>query len=98
MAEAGIGEALERARSGDPAALGELFRAFEPDLARLCARLLGSKEEARDAAHEVFIRTGTAGARMQEIDREAGVNSALLHYSFRSKDRLAQAVFHRAAA
>ena len=56
MAEAGIEEALERARSGDPAALGELFRAFEPDLARLCARLLGSKEEARDAAHEVFLR------------------------------------------
>jgi RNA polymerase sigma-70 factor (ECF subfamily) len=56
MAEAGIGEALERARSGDPAALGELFRVFEPDLARLCARLLGSKEEARDAAHEVFLR------------------------------------------
>ena len=56
MAEAGIEEALERARSGDPAALGELFRAFEPDLGRLCARLLGSKEEARDAAHEVFLR------------------------------------------
>ena len=35
MAEAGIEEALERARSGDPAALGELFRAFEPDLASM---------------------------------------------------------------
>lgn len=56
MAEAGIEEALERARSGDPAGLGELFRAFEPDLTKLCARLLGSKEEARDAAHEVFLR------------------------------------------
>ncbi len=56
MAEAGIGEALERARSGDPAALGELFRALEPDLAKLCTRLLGSKEEARDAAQEVFLR------------------------------------------
>jgi AcrR family transcriptional regulator len=51
-----------------------------------------------DAAHEVFIRTGTAGARMQEIAKEAGVNSALLHYYFRSKNRLAEAVFHRAAA
>jgi AcrR family transcriptional regulator len=45
----------------------------------------------------VFIRTGTAGARMQEIAREAGVNSALLHYYFRSKQRLAAAVFLRAA-
>lgn len=50
-----------------------------------------------DAAHAVFLRRGTAGARMQEIAREAGVNSALLHYYFRSKERLAEAVFQRAA-
>ncbi|HEY3162272.1 MAG TPA: TetR/AcrR family transcriptional regulator [Vicinamibacterales bacterium] len=51
-----------------------------------------------DAAHAVFVRRGTAGARMQEIAREAGVNSALLHYYFRTKDRLAAAVFRRAAS
>lgn len=34
---------------------------------------------------------------MQEIAREAGVNPALLHYYFRSKERLADAVFQRAA-
>lgn len=34
---------------------------------------------------------------MQEIARAAGVNQALLHYYFRSKDRLAEAVFRRAA-
>ena len=50
-----------------------------------------------DAAHVVFFRRGTAGARMQEIADEAGVNKALLHYYFRNKDRLAQAVFQRAA-
>lgn len=50
------------------------------------------------AAHEVFLRSGTAGARMQEIADEAGVNKALLHYYFRSKERLAQAVFETAAA
>lgn len=50
-----------------------------------------------DAAHAVFMRHGTAGARMQEIAREASVNSALLHYYFRSKERLADAVFQRAA-
>jgi len=50
-----------------------------------------------DAAHRVFLRSGTAGARTQEIAGEAGVNSALLHYYFRSKERLATAVFHRAA-
>src|SRR5438094_8998727 len=56
--------------------------------------------EARilDAAHAVFVRRGTAGARMQEIAAEAGVNQALLHYYFRSKDRLSKAAFERAAA
>jgi AcrR family transcriptional regulator len=49
------------------------------------------------AAHEVFLRRGTAGARMQEIADEAGVNKALLHYYFRNKERLAQAVFEAAA-
>lgn len=50
------------------------------------------------AARNVFVREGTAGARMQEIAAEAGVNQALLHYYFRSKDGLAQAVFQDAAA
>ena len=50
-----------------------------------------------DAAHAVFLRVGTAGARMQEIADEAGVNKALLHYYFRSKERLAAAVFERVA-
>ena len=50
-----------------------------------------------DAARAVFVRRGTAGARMQEIAEEAGVNQALLHYYFRSKDGLAAAVFREAA-
>ena len=50
-----------------------------------------------DAAHAVFLRKGTSGARMQDIAREAGVNHALVHYYFRTKDRLAEAVFRRAA-
>ena len=45
------------------------------------------------AARVVFVRRGTAGARMQEIATEAGVNQALLHYYFRTKERLADAVF-----
>lgn len=51
-----------------------------------------------DAAHAVFIRRGTAGARMQEIAKQAGVNQALLHYYFRSKEQLARSAFERAAA
>ncbi len=44
------------------------------------------------------MRRGTAGARMQEIAAEAGVNQALLHYYFRSKERLSAAVFQQFAA
>ena len=50
------------------------------------------------AAHRVFLRRGTAAARTQEIAEEAGVNKALLHYYFRSKDKLAEAVFRRVAS
>jgi TetR/AcrR family transcriptional regulator len=50
------------------------------------------------AAHAVFVRRGTAGARMQEIAGEAGVNQALLHYYFRSKEQLARAAFERAGS
>lgn len=56
-----------------------------------------TEERILDAAHAVFVRQGTAGARMQGIADEAGVNKALLHYYFRSKDALARAVFRRAA-
>lgn len=56
--------------------------------------------EARilEAARSVFIRRGTAGARMQEIAAEAGVNQALLHYYFRSKNALSAAVFEQLAS
>ena len=50
-----------------------------------------------DAARIVFVRRGTSGARMQEIAEEAGVNQALLHYYFRSKERLSEAVFAETA-
>ncbi|MDP8306393.1 MAG: TetR/AcrR family transcriptional regulator [Candidatus Chlorobium antarcticum] len=45
------------------------------------------------SAEKVFYRQGYDGARMQEIADEAGINKALLHYYFRSKERLFDAVF-----
>lgn len=54
-----------------------------------------TEQRILEAARRVFIRSGTAGARMQEIAREAGVNQALLHYYFRSKERLSNAVFEQ---
>ena len=55
-----------------------------------------TEQRILNAAHRVFLRRGTQGARMQEVADEAGVNKALLHYYFRSKERLAEAVFERA--
>jgi AcrR family transcriptional regulator len=46
-----------------------------------------------DAATEVFEEKGYTGARMQEIADRAGINKALLHYYFRTKDQLFSAVF-----
>jgi len=52
------------------------------------------------AALKIFSRKGKDGARMQAIADEAGINKAMLHYYFRSKDRLYREVFryvfHRA--
>jgi AcrR family transcriptional regulator len=60
-------------------------------------RDISTEQRILDAAHAVFLRRGTAGARMQEIAEEAGVNKALLHYYFRNKERLAEAVFRQVA-
>jgi AcrR family transcriptional regulator len=57
-----------------------------------------TEQRILDAAHAVFVRRGTHGARMQEIAEEAGVNKALLHYYFRSKARLSEAIFRRVAS
>lgn len=69
----------------------------KPKSKPLAARDRDTEQRILDAANAVFIRRGTAGARMQEIAEEAGVNKALLHYYFRNKSRLGEAVFRRVA-
>ena len=54
---------------------------------------LTAEENILSAARRVFSRAGYEGARMQEIADEAGVNKALLHYYFRSKSQLFDAIF-----
>lgn len=49
-----------------------------------------------DAAKAVFLEKGFDGARMQEIADKAGMNKALLHYYFRSKEKLFDAIFQEA--
>jgi len=46
-----------------------------------------------EAAKRVFVKKGLDGARMQEIADEAGINKALLHYYFRSKEKLFMTIF-----
>jgi TetR/AcrR family transcriptional regulator len=45
------------------------------------------------AAKKIFIKQGMAGARMQDIANEAGINKAMLHYYFRSKEKLFEMIF-----
>jgi AcrR family transcriptional regulator len=52
-----------------------------------------AEDKILKAAKEVFISKGYDGARMQEIADMAKINKALLHYYFRSKDKLFEAVF-----
>lgn len=52
-----------------------------------------TEEKILEAAKNVFVIKGMEGARMQEIADEAGINKALLHYYFRSKERLFEAIF-----
>lgn len=55
-----------------------------------------TEEQILDAAKSVFQTKGMDGARMQEIADKAGINKAMLHYYYRSKQLLFEAVFKNA--
>ena len=55
-----------------------------------------TEEKIFNAARIVFQKKGFAGARMQEIADEAGINKAMLHYCFKNKQLLFEAVFKNA--
>ncbi|MFV8327990.1 TetR/AcrR family transcriptional regulator [Flavobacterium sp. ZS1P14] len=55
-----------------------------------------TEEKIFNAARIVFQKKGFAGARMQEIADEAGINKAMLHYCFKNKQLLFKAVFMNA--
>jgi TetR/AcrR family transcriptional regulator len=52
-----------------------------------------TEEKILMAAEESFIAEGYEGARMQSIANTAGINKAMLHYYFRSKELLFEKVF-----
>lgn len=54
-----------------------------------------TEDKILEAAQTVFIQKGMDGSRMQEIADEAGINKALLHYYFRTKQKLFEAIFNK---
>jgi TetR/AcrR family transcriptional regulator len=56
-----------------------------------------TEEKIFEAATEVFVEKGMDGARMQDIANHAGINKALLHYYYRTKEKLFSAVFEMIA-
>ncbi|MBT8401075.1 MAG: TetR/AcrR family transcriptional regulator [Rhodothermia bacterium] len=52
-----------------------------------------TEEKILEAALQIFSMKGKDGARMHEIADLAGINKALLHYYFRTKDGLYDKVF-----
>ncbi len=57
---------------------------------------VNAEQRIREAARRVFTQKGFAGARMQEIADEAGINKALVHYYYRSKEKLFEEIFKEA--
>ncbi|TFH39108.1 MAG: TetR/AcrR family transcriptional regulator [Bacteroidia bacterium] len=56
-----------------------------------------TEEKIFSAAMEIFEEKGMTGARMQDIADRAGINKALLHYYFRTKEKLFEVVFDKLA-
>ncbi len=52
-----------------------------------------TEEKILAAAKKVFLAKGMAGARMQDIADEMGMNKALLHYYFKTKEQLFEVIF-----
>ncbi len=57
-----------------------------------------TEQKILDAARKLFTQKGMGATRMQEIADEAGINKALLHYYFRSKQKLFEQTFQTAFA
>ena len=62
---------------------------------REAAERLDTETRIFEAALRVFARKGRDGARLQEIADEAGIHRPLLHYYFRTKQQLYDAVAER---
>ena len=62
-------EPSPREALGSPDALAELYRRFGPGLFRLAYRLTGTKEDAEDVVHDVFVGLPETLERYEERGR-----------------------------
>ncbi|MDR0540889.1 MAG: TetR/AcrR family transcriptional regulator [Dysgonamonadaceae bacterium] len=56
-------------------------------------KLTNTEQTILESAEKIFIQKGFTGTRTTEIARAAGVNHALLHYYFRTKEALFERIF-----
>ena len=56
MSQAELVTRVERVRSGETHAWGELYQELAPSVFRLCRRVLPTREDAEDATTEVFLK------------------------------------------
>ncbi|MCD4725201.1 MAG: TetR/AcrR family transcriptional regulator [Bacteroidales bacterium] len=59
----------------------------------MTAKGISTEENILNVAREVFMRNGYSGTTMQQIADEAGINKSLLHYYYRSKEKLFGQIF-----
>ena len=64
--------AVETIRAGSPDALAALYREHGHALYRLAYRLVGTREDAEDVVHDVFVGLPEALGRYQERGSFAG--------------------------
>lgn len=57
---------------------------------------ISTEENILNVAREVFMQNGYDGTSMQMIASVAGINKSLLHYYYRSKERLFEKIFSKA--
>lgn len=56
MSQSRLDRLVEEARAGDRDAWGEVYREVGPMVLRLCRRILPTREDAEDAAAEIFMK------------------------------------------
>jgi AcrR family transcriptional regulator len=72
-------------------------RRGRPPKTQTAAASSGARETILDAAEDLFSKHGFYGVTIREVAREAGVDTALIHYYFGAKRGLFDAVFLRRA-